>query len=173
VLPDVALVTWHSGGLRAIDLADPTHPTEAGLFLPTPNAFSVTPDPALEPGSNNVIAWSYPIVRNGLVYFMDIRNGLYIVRYSGAHSSEVRHVRFLEGNSNLGDAYRLEYGDDERSQLVAESLGGAQPERADAAVVGLPTTGAAKGAAAGAAVAVLAVAGAAVVVRRRRGRPSA
>ena len=48
--------------------------------------------------------WSYPIVKNGLIYVIDIRNGLYVLRYTG---SEVSGLRFLEGNSNLGDALRL------------------------------------------------------------------
>jgi hypothetical protein len=38
---------------------------------------------------------------------VDIRNGLYILRYTGPHADEVAGVRFLEGNSNLGDALRL------------------------------------------------------------------
>jgi hypothetical protein len=110
LLPDLALITWHSGGLQAIDLSDPTQPTQAGYFVPTPDALAPnhTDDPALEPGSNGVIAWSYPIIHNGLIYFIDIRNGLFIVRYSGAHADEVNGVSFLEGNSNLGDAARLE-----------------------------------------------------------------
>jgi hypothetical protein len=171
VLPDVALVTWHSGGLRAVDLSDPTHPTGAGFFLPTPNAYSVTPDPALEPGSNDVIAWSYPIVRDGLIYFIDIRNGLYIVRYNGVHASEVSHVRFLEGNSNLGDAYRLEYGDtDEQSRLVGESMGGATGGVQAAAVTGLPSTAAPLGAGAGAALGVAGLSAVVVAMRRRRRR---
>jgi len=107
VFPDVALVTWHSGGLRAIDLSDPTRPSEAGFYLPTPEPFSVTPDPALEPGSDNVIAWSYPIVHNGLIYYTDIRNGLYIVSYTGKHEEEVTRTAFYEGNSNVGDAVRI------------------------------------------------------------------
>lgn len=107
VLPDVAIVTWHSGGLRAIDLTDPTAPFEDGFYLPTPEPYSVTPDPALEPGSDKVIAWSYPIINNGLIYYTDIRNGLYIVRYTGAHADEVSGTSFLEGNSNRGDAARL------------------------------------------------------------------
>ena len=107
VFPDVALVTWHSGGLRAIDLSEPTTPTQAGYYLPTPEPFSVTPDPALEPGSDNVIAWSYPIVRNGLIYYIDIRNGLYIVKYTGKHKEEVDATTFYEGNSNVGDAARI------------------------------------------------------------------
>ena len=101
VLRHLAFVTWHSGGLQAIDLTDPAHPARAGSFLPTPEPISVTPDPALEPGSNNVIAWSYPIIKDGLIYFIDIRNGLYVVRYNGVHADEVAKVGFLEGNSSL------------------------------------------------------------------------
>ena len=112
VLPDVALVTWHSGGLRAVDVADPTHPVQDGVFVPTPEPLTPghTDDPVLEPGSNGTIAWSYPIIRNGLVYYIDIANGLYIVKYTGPHADEVNSVSFLEGNSNLGDAARLDSG---------------------------------------------------------------
>jgi hypothetical protein len=38
---------------------------------------------------------------------MDIRNGLYILRYTGPHADEVAGIQFLEGNSNLGDALSL------------------------------------------------------------------
>jgi hypothetical protein len=106
VLPDLALLTWHSAGLRAVDLADPTHPGQAGFFVPTPDAIQPghTVDPALEPGSNGQIAWSYPVIRNGLIYYVDIINGLYIVKYNGPHASEVNCTAFYEGNSNVGDA---------------------------------------------------------------------
>ena len=67
-----------------------------------------TEDPALSRGINKVVLWSYPIIYKGLIYVIDIRNGLYILRYTGPNASEVSHVRFLEGNSNLGDALRLE-----------------------------------------------------------------
>ncbi|HXA29018.1 MAG TPA: LPXTG cell wall anchor domain-containing protein [Candidatus Angelobacter sp.] len=165
VLPDLALVTWHSGGLRAVDLRDPANPVGAGFFLPAPNAYSVTPDPALEPGSNGVIAWSYPIISNGLIYFIDIRNGLYIVKYTGTHAQQVQHVRFLEGNSNVGDAYRLEYGDSETARVVSDSVGAASP-----AEVGLPMTGGAAGATVLGAGGVIAVVAGTVLVRRRRRR---
>src|SRR5262249_12345442 len=36
VLPDVAIVAWHSNGLRAVDITDPAHPASAGSFLPQP-----------------------------------------------------------------------------------------------------------------------------------------
>ena len=174
VLPDVALVTWHSGGLRAVDLSDPTNPTGAGFFLPTPNLYSVTPDPALEPGSNGVIAWSYPIVSNGLIYYSDIRNGLYIVKYSGAHANQVSHTKFLEGNSNLGDAYRLEYGDSETARVSEESVGAASVSAVspapDSAALSLPMTGGPAGASLLAVSGVMAVVGGALLVRRRRKR---
>jgi hypothetical protein len=48
--------------------------------------------------------WSYPIIKNGLIYVIDIRNGLYILRYHGPHENEITSIQFLEGNSTLGDA---------------------------------------------------------------------
>ena len=58
-------------------------------------------------GPNKVVFWSYPIIRNGLIYAIDIRNGLYILKYTGPHASEVAGINFLESNSNLGDAVQL------------------------------------------------------------------
>lgn len=107
VLPNLAFVTWHSGGLQAINLADPTHPTQAGWFSPDPLDQVATEDPALNRGPNKVAMWSYPIIASGLIYVVDIRNGLYILQYRGPHAGEVMHTQFLEGNSNLGDALRL------------------------------------------------------------------
>jgi hypothetical protein len=37
-----------------------------------------------------------------------VRNGLYVVRYTGPGARQVSGIGFLEGNSNLGDALRLE-----------------------------------------------------------------
>jgi hypothetical protein len=104
VLPDLALIDWHSDGLQAIDIADPTSPTTAGFFIPEPLPSVATEDPALSRGTNKVVFWSYPILYQGLIYVIDIRNGLYILRYSGPHADEVSNTDFLEGNSNLGDA---------------------------------------------------------------------
>jgi hypothetical protein len=52
--------------------------------------------------------WSYPIIKDGLIYVVDIRNGLYILKYTGPHAEEVNGVQFLEGNSNQGDALLFE-----------------------------------------------------------------
>ncbi len=106
-LPDLAFVDWHSGGIQAIDLSDPANPAQAGFFLPKPLNKVALEDPALSRGPNKVVFWSYPIIQNGLIYAIDIRNGLYVLRYTGPHADEVAGISFLEGNSNLGDAVRL------------------------------------------------------------------
>ncbi len=109
VLPDLALIAWHSNGLQAVNLQNPLHPTSAGAFLPRPRASVVTTDPALgrTVSLSKVIMWSYPIIYHGLIYVVDIRNGIYILRYTGAHASEVAGIHYLEGNSNRGDYARL------------------------------------------------------------------
>jgi hypothetical protein len=52
--------------------------------------------------------WSFPIVKDGLIYVVDVRNGLYVLRYTGPQADRVAAIDFLEGNSTLGDALRLE-----------------------------------------------------------------
>ena len=103
----LVLDSWHSGGLQAIDISDPGLPVQTGWFSPTPEPSVAIEDPALSRGPNKVVMWSFPIIEDGLIYVVDIRNGLYVLRYSGQFASEVRRITFLEGNSNLGDARRL------------------------------------------------------------------
>ncbi len=62
---------------------------------------------ALSRGPNKVVMWSFPIIKDGLIYVVDIRNGLLVLRYTGPRADEVDPIRFLEGNSNLGDALRI------------------------------------------------------------------
>jgi hypothetical protein len=52
--------------------------------------------------------WSYPIVQDGLIHVVDIRNGLYVLEYDGRFEDEVEDTEFLEGNSHLGDALCFE-----------------------------------------------------------------
>jgi len=40
-----------------------------------------------------------PNHQDGLIYVIDIRNGLYILRYTGKGAGEVTGIRFYEGNS--------------------------------------------------------------------------
>ncbi len=107
VLPRLAFVTWHSGGLQAFSLADPTVPRRTGVFSPRPLADVDTEDVALSQGLNKVVMWSYPIIKDGLIYVVDVRNGLYVLRYTGPGHRQVDSIGFYEGNSNLGSAQRF------------------------------------------------------------------
>jgi hypothetical protein len=105
---NLVVMAWHSSGLQAVDIADPVRPTQAGWFSPRPLPAVATEDPALSRGPNKVVMWSYPAIHNGLIYVVDVRNGLYVLAYHGKHALEVARIRFLEGNSTLGDAARLD-----------------------------------------------------------------
>jgi len=96
---DIALVTWYAGGLVAVDIADPAQPYILGELRPEPLAMVSHEDPYLS--EVPVEMWSYPVVQDGLIYVVDVRNGLYILRYHGAHELELDDEAFLEGNSNL------------------------------------------------------------------------
>lgn len=108
------LASWYGGGLRAVDISDPERPREAGFFVPKPaERILSVPDTsapihgATEPADDDwwVATWSYPIVRNGLIYVTDIRSGLYILRPvpGSPLARELAKIKFAEGNSNLGD----------------------------------------------------------------------
>ena len=104
---DIVFDSWHSGGEQAIDLSHPAHPFQAGWFSPRPLKTVANEDPALSRGPNKTVLWSFPIIHHGLIYVVDIRNGLFVLHYTGPHAREVARIQFLEGNSDLGDAIRL------------------------------------------------------------------
>jgi len=111
--PRVALTSWHSGGLVATDIEDPRRPRMLSQFLPRPLDEVMLEDPRLssDPDTGNnekVVMWSYPIIHRGLIYVTDVRNGFYVLKYRGRFEREIRRVRFLEGNSNQGDALCFE-----------------------------------------------------------------
>ncbi len=107
VTEHLAFISWHSGGLQAVDVSDPKKPVQAAEFVPAPVPVVLQEDPALSAGRDKVVTWSFPIIQDGLIYVADVRNGLYIVKYKGPYDKEVAKTKFLEGNSNLGDAVRL------------------------------------------------------------------
>jgi hypothetical protein len=95
-------VSWHSAGLQLFSTRDPAHPETLATFLPQPPETVATEDPALSSGPDKVVMWSYPIIQDGLIYVVDVRNGLFILAYDGPFEEEVDGTAFLEGNSNLG-----------------------------------------------------------------------
>jgi hypothetical protein len=104
---NLAILSWHSGGLQAVDISKPGSPAQAAEFKPEPLPAVVQEDPVLSSGRDKVVMWSYPVIKDGLIYVSDVRNGLYILRYKGPFESEVSSLDFLEGNSNQGDALRI------------------------------------------------------------------
>jgi hypothetical protein len=107
--PHIAFSTWHSGGFQAVSIQRARRPYQLAEFIPQPLPEVMLEDPRLssdpDTGRNEkVVMWSYPIIRNGLIYVVDLRNGLYVLKYKGRFAREVRRIGFLEGNSNQGDA---------------------------------------------------------------------
>ncbi|MGH2712724.1 MAG: LVIVD repeat-containing protein [Thermoleophilaceae bacterium] len=107
--PRIAFSTWHSGGLQAVSIEKPWRPHQLAEFFPEPLDEVMLEDPRLssdpDTGRNEkVVMWSYPIVKDGLIYVVDLRNGLYVLKYKGDFKREVRRIGFLEGNSNQGHA---------------------------------------------------------------------
>jgi hypothetical protein len=77
--------------------------------MPEPLPSVQLEDPRLsdDPDTGNgekVVMWSYPIIKDGLIYVVDLRNGLYVLEYQGLYEDEVEEITFLEGNSNIGNA---------------------------------------------------------------------
>jgi len=103
VFPNVALMGWYGGGLRAVDISNPKAPVEAGAFVPRP---TFTPDKGddrlyFRPRDDRWVGamWSYPVVQNGLIYVVDIDLGLFVLRYTGKGAKEVAQAAYVEGNS--------------------------------------------------------------------------
>ena len=104
--PSVTLLTWYSGGLRAVDTTNPYRPIEAGVFVPK----ATGPAPAARDArlffagstvdKRTGALWSYPVVQDGLIYVVDIDLGLYVLRYTGPHAEEISKAPFVEGNSS-------------------------------------------------------------------------
>jgi hypothetical protein len=107
--PRIALTTWHSGGFQAIGIDRPRRPYQLAQFMPEPLDEVMLEDPRLssDPDTGKgekVVMWSYPIIKDGLIYVIDLRNGLYVLDYDGRFEGEVEEITFLEGNSNQGHA---------------------------------------------------------------------
>jgi LVIVD repeat len=111
--PHIAFSTWHSGGFQAVSIQRPKRPYQLAEFFPQPLEEVMLEDPRLssDPDTGRhekVVMWSYPIIKDGLIYVIDLRNGLYVLKYDGPFQKEVDRITFLEGNSNQGDALCFE-----------------------------------------------------------------
>jgi hypothetical protein len=73
VFKNIVFNTWYSHGLRAIDISIPQTPREVGYAMPLPQG----------------IARTYPIFKDGLIYWADNDTGLHVARYTGPRSNEL------------------------------------------------------------------------------------
>jgi hypothetical protein len=73
VFKNIVFNTWYAHGLRAIDISIPQSPREVGHAMPLPQG----------------IARSYPVFKDGLIYWTDNDAGLHVARYTGPRSNEL------------------------------------------------------------------------------------
>ena len=99
VVGGFALVSWHGGGLVAAEVGEDGIDALA-TFSPEPLMRVATEDPRLTAGPVKVAMWSTPIVSDGLIYVVDLRNGLYVLRYEGPGADALARTAYREGNSN-------------------------------------------------------------------------
>jgi hypothetical protein len=90
----LAFVTWYGGGLQVLDVSNPEAPSRVALFVPDGQGAA---DRSYV-GSYPVQLWSYPILRQGLIYVADIQSGLHILRYTGPGAEGVNSLPLAEGN---------------------------------------------------------------------------
>jgi hypothetical protein len=83
VFKDLVFTTWYGHGLRVIDISNPMTPREVGYALPVPQG----------------IARTYPIFKDGLMYWADNRTGLHVAKYTGPYANEIPTRGVYEGNA--------------------------------------------------------------------------
>ncbi|HYR92541.1 MAG TPA: hypothetical protein VE422_51345 [Terriglobia bacterium] len=73
VFKNIVFNTWYGHGLRAIDISTPQNPREVGYALTLPHG----------------IARTYPVFKDGLIYWVDNDTGLHVAKYTGPRSNEL------------------------------------------------------------------------------------
>jgi hypothetical protein len=73
VFKNLVFTTWYAHGLRAIDISNPYTPREVGHALTVPQG----------------VARTYPVFKDGLIYWVDNDTGLHIARYTGPRANEL------------------------------------------------------------------------------------
>jgi hypothetical protein len=85
VFKNLVFISWYGQGLRAIDISVPQAPREVGYAIPAPQG----------------VARTYPVFRDGLIYWVDNSTGLHVARYTGPRANELPgpNSGVYEGNS--------------------------------------------------------------------------
>ena len=94
VVGHLVFISWYSAGLQVLDLSDPLAPRRVAQYVPSGEGSA----PLSYIGSYPVQTWSYPILRDGLLYVVDIQSGLHVLRYTGPGADTVAATAHAEGN---------------------------------------------------------------------------
>jgi hypothetical protein len=94
---ELMLASWFGSGVQVFSLGRPRRPRRVAGFIPTPLSSVKAEDPQLL----GVEMHSHPTISGGLIYVVDIRNGLFVLRYRGRHARQLARAGYLAGNSNL------------------------------------------------------------------------
>jgi hypothetical protein len=81
---DFVLATWYSDGLVMVDITDATQPRLLAQYRTR----------------SGEQFWSYPIVKNGLIYVVSLEGGLYVFTYEGPYAEQLYATKWAEGNVN-------------------------------------------------------------------------
>ena len=73
VFRNLVFTSWYGHGLRVIDISNPHNPREVGHALTLPHG----------------VTRSYPVFKDGLIYWTDSDTGLHVGRYTGPRSDEL------------------------------------------------------------------------------------
>jgi hypothetical protein len=83
VFRNLVFNTWYAHGLRVIDIHNPMTPREIGHAMTVPQG----------------IARTYPVFKDGLIYWTDNRTGLHVAKYTGPYADEIPTKDVYEGNA--------------------------------------------------------------------------
>jgi len=73
VFENLVFNSWYGHGIRAIDISNPYMPREVGHIITLPHS----------------IARTYPVFKDGLIYWTDSDTGLHVARYNGPRADEL------------------------------------------------------------------------------------
>ena len=87
-------IILYSAGVQAIDVSDPFSPRRVGQYVPTGEGAG----PRSLLGEYPVQMFSYPILRDGLLYAVDSQSGLFVLRYTGPGAESLTDISLAESN---------------------------------------------------------------------------
>ena len=90
VFKNLVFNSWYGHGIRAIDISNPYMPREVGHIITLPHS----------------IARTYPVFKDGLIYWADSDSGLHVGRYNGPRADELPGMDSGTYESNATSPHR-------------------------------------------------------------------